>query len=151
MPYRSLNFSLGWTMEEVLCCERLHKTPFQNEQSRGSCFPWHCFCFCDSWAIFTVSCHYLHQLLCATNSRRVFIDILVLRWSEFAPLNLELLLAASFKRAEICGSNELSGFFLFALKLAMWKGCSVFDFGTLHLQVPWVIKALTSQSEVGLI
>lgn len=124
-------------MEQVLHCERLHKAPFQNEKWRGPVFHDMYNCFCDSWVIFTVSCHYLHQLVCATNSRRVFIDILVLRWSEFASLNLELLPAAAFKRAEICGSNELSGFFLFALKLAMsgglWKGCSVFDFGTLHL------------------
>ncbi len=84
--YRSLHFSLGWTVEEVLRCERLHKTPFQNEQWRGPVFHDMYNCFCDSWAIFTVSWHYLHQLVCATNSRHVFIDILVLRYSWSLPL-----------------------------------------------------------------
>lgn len=38
------------------------------------------------------------------------------------PLNLELLPAVAFKRAEICGSNELSGFFLICFEVSNVRG-----------------------------
>lgn len=54
--------------------------------------------------------------------KHVFIDILLLKWSYLSLLTLNFYQRWHFKRAEICGSNELSGFFLICFEVSDVRG-----------------------------